>query len=114
MGALNIGRMCADPLKCRLIAIDEINLDLHHLAAGAMFYHLEIVPVSGWPLVEGWTATSTIGWHLPPSLDHRLAISPFAVGGHGRWRLRVAAIFELLHQLLRHCFFGLGDGKPDP
>jgi len=108
-----IGGLGANQVNRCLVAIDDFDLDLENLTARAMLDHLQVMPTLPGLIVDRWAAALSLRRHLTPGLDQRFSVSAFAIGRHWRRGVRVAAFFELLHQLERDFFFGLRDRTPD-
>ena len=87
------------PTTSRVVSLtlDDLDLDLQNLRAGAALDHLQIMPARLRLLVQGWTPLATGRGHFAPSLDDGFTLCAFAIGRHRRRAVGVAAFFELSH-----------------
>src|SRR5512135_1390199 len=100
MGPCDIGRV-RSPGRFHLvwIPIDDPGLDTYQSAPASVFDYLQVLPIFARLGHGSRSASPTVVWHLSPSPQHRFAIAPFAIGGHGRGLTVRGMPLDLSHQL---------------
>jgi hypothetical protein len=89
------------------IPIDHVDLHCRDATARPFFDDLHVLPRWLRLLLGGWPSPPVVGRHLAPGLHQRGAIVAFAIRRQCGRLLRMAALLELRHQLMRHRFLGL-------
>src|SRR6266545_5400948 len=88
------------PHHCRHLAWGSVHhLDCHpgEAIARAMFDHLQIVPVRLGLLACRRASLAAILGHLPPGLEHGLAIAALTISRHGWWSVGMSTSLQLRH-----------------
>jgi len=94
------------------ITLDDLDMHLRDTVALSFFDNLDGVPLRLRLFTPWWSPAALIGWKLPARIEERRAIVAFAIGRHRRRRLRMPAVFELRHQVVRNLLLTLTNRRP--